>query len=312
MYLIMELLTGGELLDAVLDKGSYSEADARLCFLQLLRGIHYLHSQCALRPRPPLPPWRGVQAWVVLPQDVHRLSAHEVLESPRLGVGGLGRSRSACVIGTDGQEDSPSVYTFSSHGVDRLGSSPPASRDRAAAAAPPCATSSRCRVRVQGSCGAARTPSASALRLRVAGLSRPSSHSLYQAHVGGPECVSVVPYSTGRLSVFFWHYTAVLLVSRFDTATSALTRAAAGSILQRRACASAAHVQKAHPGGWLLQGQAACRPTRTRGRWTASRDCRNVGSLTTDFRVNAVRRLGISAVKIATFTRPPPCRYVQG
>lgn len=47
MYLIMELLTGGELLDAVLDKGSYSEADARLCFLQLLRGIHYLHSQCA-------------------------------------------------------------------------------------------------------------------------------------------------------------------------------------------------------------------------------------------------------------------------
>lgn len=53
MYLIMELLTGGELLDAVLDKGSYSEADARLCFLQLLRGIHYLHSQCAPRPRPP-------------------------------------------------------------------------------------------------------------------------------------------------------------------------------------------------------------------------------------------------------------------
>jgi len=45
VYLIMELLTGGELLDAVLDKGSYSEADARLCFLQLLRGIHYLHSQ---------------------------------------------------------------------------------------------------------------------------------------------------------------------------------------------------------------------------------------------------------------------------
>ena len=35
----MELLTGGELLDAVLDKGSYSEADARLCFLQLLRGV---------------------------------------------------------------------------------------------------------------------------------------------------------------------------------------------------------------------------------------------------------------------------------
>lgn len=45
MYLIMELLTGGELLDAVLEKGSYSEADARLCFIQLLRGMAYLHSQ---------------------------------------------------------------------------------------------------------------------------------------------------------------------------------------------------------------------------------------------------------------------------
>ncbi len=43
----MELLTGGELLDAVLEKGSYSEADARLCFIQLLRGVAYLHSQCA-------------------------------------------------------------------------------------------------------------------------------------------------------------------------------------------------------------------------------------------------------------------------
>lgn len=45
VYLIMELLTGGELLDAVLAKGSYSEADACLCMLQLLRGLCYLHSQ---------------------------------------------------------------------------------------------------------------------------------------------------------------------------------------------------------------------------------------------------------------------------
>ena len=49
----MELLLGGELLDAVLAKGSYSEADARLCFVQLLRGVHYLHSRCAvLYPNP--------------------------------------------------------------------------------------------------------------------------------------------------------------------------------------------------------------------------------------------------------------------
>ena len=50
VFLIMELLLGGELLDAVLAKGSYSEADARLCFVQLLRGVHYLHSRCALSP----------------------------------------------------------------------------------------------------------------------------------------------------------------------------------------------------------------------------------------------------------------------
>lgn len=45
VYLILELLLGGELLDAVMAKGSYCEADARLCFVQLLRGIHYLHSR---------------------------------------------------------------------------------------------------------------------------------------------------------------------------------------------------------------------------------------------------------------------------
>lgn len=45
VYLITELLTGGELLDAVLERGSYNEADARFCFIQLLRGIEYLHSK---------------------------------------------------------------------------------------------------------------------------------------------------------------------------------------------------------------------------------------------------------------------------
>ncbi|GAB4813322.1 hypothetical protein N2152v2_000368 [Parachlorella kessleri] len=44
VYLIMELLQGGELLDAVLEKGHYSEDDARTCFLQIMRGIMYLHS----------------------------------------------------------------------------------------------------------------------------------------------------------------------------------------------------------------------------------------------------------------------------
>ena len=45
VYLITELLHGGELLDAVLQRGSYNEADARTCFAQLLRGIEYLHSK---------------------------------------------------------------------------------------------------------------------------------------------------------------------------------------------------------------------------------------------------------------------------
>ncbi|KAK9801988.1 hypothetical protein WJX73_007147 [Symbiochloris irregularis] len=45
VYLITEVLYGGELLDAVLERGSYSEADARLCFVQLLKGITYLHSK---------------------------------------------------------------------------------------------------------------------------------------------------------------------------------------------------------------------------------------------------------------------------
>ena len=61
VFLIMELLLGGELLDAVLTKGSYSEADARLCFVQLLRGVHYLHSRWALshlNPTSSLGAWR--------------------------------------------------------------------------------------------------------------------------------------------------------------------------------------------------------------------------------------------------------------
>ena len=43
--LITELLTSGELLDAVLQRGCYSEDDARECFVQLLKGIEYLHAK---------------------------------------------------------------------------------------------------------------------------------------------------------------------------------------------------------------------------------------------------------------------------
>ena len=69
VYLILELLLGGELLDAVMAKGSYCEADARLCFVQLLRGVHYLHSRRAspvsgALPRCSTVPSATHRAWV--------------------------------------------------------------------------------------------------------------------------------------------------------------------------------------------------------------------------------------------------------
>jgi calcium/calmodulin-dependent protein kinase I len=45
VYLITELLRGGALLEAVLEQGHYSEADARTVFRQLIMAIQYLHSQ---------------------------------------------------------------------------------------------------------------------------------------------------------------------------------------------------------------------------------------------------------------------------
>jgi len=45
IFLITELISGGELLDAVLERGNYSEADACNCFRQLIEGIGYLHSK---------------------------------------------------------------------------------------------------------------------------------------------------------------------------------------------------------------------------------------------------------------------------
>lgn len=45
VFLIMELLTGGELFDAVIKRGSYNEAEARTCFRQLLCGIEHMHSR---------------------------------------------------------------------------------------------------------------------------------------------------------------------------------------------------------------------------------------------------------------------------
>lgn len=42
---VMELVTGGELFDRIIEKGSYSEDDARILVKQILQGVAYLHSQ---------------------------------------------------------------------------------------------------------------------------------------------------------------------------------------------------------------------------------------------------------------------------
>ena len=45
VYLITELLTGGELLRALMERGSYAEEDAREIFRQLLQALKYIHEK---------------------------------------------------------------------------------------------------------------------------------------------------------------------------------------------------------------------------------------------------------------------------
>ena len=42
---MLELIEGGELLTALQKRGSYTEEDARKAFLQVLRGLAYLHER---------------------------------------------------------------------------------------------------------------------------------------------------------------------------------------------------------------------------------------------------------------------------
>ena len=44
VYLVTELVTGGELLDRVTEKGNYTEKDAASLIRQILDGVAYLHS----------------------------------------------------------------------------------------------------------------------------------------------------------------------------------------------------------------------------------------------------------------------------
>jgi len=44
LYIVMELVTGGELFDRIIDAGHFSETEAAKCFKQLIQAVGYLHS----------------------------------------------------------------------------------------------------------------------------------------------------------------------------------------------------------------------------------------------------------------------------
>jgi len=44
LYLVMELVTGGELFDRIVQQGSFNEKEASYVTRQVLSGVHYLHS----------------------------------------------------------------------------------------------------------------------------------------------------------------------------------------------------------------------------------------------------------------------------
>lgn len=45
VYLVMELVTGGELFDRIVEKGSYTEKDASMLIRQVLEAVDYMHEQ---------------------------------------------------------------------------------------------------------------------------------------------------------------------------------------------------------------------------------------------------------------------------
>jgi serine/threonine-protein kinase Chk2 len=43
LYIVLEFANGGELFEHIIEQGSYSESEARLLFIQILKGVSYLH-----------------------------------------------------------------------------------------------------------------------------------------------------------------------------------------------------------------------------------------------------------------------------
>jgi len=44
IYLVMEMCEGGELFDRIINKGHFSEKEARFTFLQIIQALNYCHS----------------------------------------------------------------------------------------------------------------------------------------------------------------------------------------------------------------------------------------------------------------------------
>lgn len=45
VYLVLDLLTGGELFDKLIKKGVYNEKEAAICISKLLSALEYIHSK---------------------------------------------------------------------------------------------------------------------------------------------------------------------------------------------------------------------------------------------------------------------------
>ena len=52
-YIVMELLSGGELFNRIVDKGCYPEKEAAELFAQICISLDYLHSRDIVRRLPP-------------------------------------------------------------------------------------------------------------------------------------------------------------------------------------------------------------------------------------------------------------------
>ena len=48
IYLVMELIKGGDLFDRIVEKEVYTEVQARRLFRRILNAVHYLHEECGI------------------------------------------------------------------------------------------------------------------------------------------------------------------------------------------------------------------------------------------------------------------------